>query len=115
MKKKKKMKEECSGSCKADTEDVFAEGLNNSRCSDILFNCVKELEAKVVKIYEVVNTAKESQIKGKKELEDSASSVCYITKKFDEHEEERKKKDDKIKCLQERLSFLENKNGEIEQ
>ena len=43
------------------------------------------------------------------------SSVDYIAEKFDEYEEERKKKDEQIKCLQERMSFLENKNGEIEQ
>ena len=36
-------------------------------------------------------------------------------KMFDEYEEERKKKDKQIKCLQELVSFLENKNGEIEQ
>ena len=36
-------------------------------------------------------------------------------KKFDEYEEERKKKDEQIKCLQKRVSFLEKKNGEIEQ
>ena len=43
-----------------------------------------------------------------------ARSVDYIAKKFDEYEEERKKKDEQNKCLQERVSFLENKNGEIE-
>ena len=48
-------------------------------------------------------------------FEDLTSSVDYITKKFDEYEEERKKKDQQIKCLQEHVSFLENKNGEIEQ
>ena len=43
------------------------------------------------------------------------SSVDYITKKFDEYEEETKKKDEQIKCLQQIVFFLENKNGEIEQ
>ena len=80
-----------------------------------MFNCLKELETKVVKIYEVANFTKESQIKGEKQLEDLASSVDYITKKFDEFEEERKKKDEQIKYLQERVSFLGNKNGKIEQ
>ena len=77
------------------------------------FNCLKE--AKVVKIYEVVNSIKESQIKVEKQLEDLASSVDYITKKFDEYEEQRKKENEEIKCLQERVSFLENKNVEAEQ
>ena len=62
----KKLREECSGSCEADAGDVFAEGLNDSNCCDILFNCLKELETKVVKIHEVANTIKESQIEGEK-------------------------------------------------
>ena len=74
-----------------------------------------ELEEKVVKIYEIANTTKERQINGEKQLEDLTSSADYITKKFDEYKEGRKKKDKQIKCLQEHVSFLENKNGEIEQ
>ena len=40
---------ECSITCEANAGDVFAEGLNDSGCRDILFNCLKELEAKVVR------------------------------------------------------------------
>ena len=57
----KKLREECSGSSEADAGDVFAEGINGSSCRDILFNYLKELEAKVV-----ANSTKETQIKGKK-------------------------------------------------
>lgn len=39
----KKLREECSGSCKADAGDVFVEWLNNSSFFNILFNCSKEL------------------------------------------------------------------------
>ena len=105
----KKLRQECSGSSEADTGDVFAEGLNDSSCTDILFNCLKELEAKVVKIYEVANSTKKTQMKDEKQLADLTSSVDYITKKFDEFEEERKKKDEQIKCFQEYVPFLENK------
>ena len=42
-------------------------------------------------------------------------SVDYITKTFDEYEQKRKKKDEQIKSLHKPVSFLENKNGEIEQ
>ena len=111
----KKLREVCSGRCEASASDVFAERFNDSSCRDILFNCLKESETKVVNIYEVANTTKESQIKGEKQLEDLTSSVDYIAKKFDEYEEERKKKDEQNKCLQERVSFLGNKNGDIEQ
>ena len=54
-------------------------------------NCLKKLEAKVLKMYGVASSTKESQIKDEKQLEDVTSSVDYITKKFDEYEEERKK------------------------
>ena len=92
QKTQKKMREECSGRCEANAGDVFSEGLNDSSCRDILFNCLTELEAKVVKIYEVATSTKESQIKGEKQLEDLTSSVDDITKKFDEYKEERKKR-----------------------
>ena len=111
----KELRQECSGSSEAGAGDVFAEGLNDSSCGNILFNCLKELEAKVVKIYEEANTTKERQIKGEKQLEDLTSSVDYIMKKLDEYKDGRKKKDEQIKCLRERVSFLENKNGKIEQ
>ena len=65
QKTQKKLREECSGSSEADVGDVFAEGLNDSSCRDILFNYLKELEAKVVKVYEVANSTKETQIKVK--------------------------------------------------
>ena len=62
-------------------------------------NCLKKLKAKVLKMYGVASSTKESQIKGEKQLEDVTSSVDYITKKFDEYEEERKKKDEQIKMF----------------
>ena len=40
----------------------------------------------------VANSTKESQIKGEKQLEDLTSSIDYIMEKFDEYEEERKKR-----------------------
>ena len=54
--------------------------------------------AKVVKIYEVAKTSKESKIKGEKQLEDLTSSVESIRKTFDDYKEEIKKNDGWIKC-----------------
>ena len=62
-----KLRQECSGSCESDAGDFFGEGINDSNCCDILCNCLKELEAKVVKIYKEANTTKEIQIKGEKQ------------------------------------------------
>ena len=100
-KDKKNQKKKASECCKQDAGDAFAEGLNDLSYPDISLNCSKELEGKVAKIYEVANTTIKSQMKGEKQLEDLTCSVDYINKKFDEHEEERKRKDKKIKCLQE--------------
>ena len=85
------MREECLGSSEANAGGVFAEGLNNSSCRDILCNCLKELEAKVVKIYEVANSTKESQIKGEKQLEDLTNPVDYITKLMSMRKREKRK------------------------
>ena len=109
------MRDKSSGSYKTDAADVFTEGLNNSSCRDTLFNCLKELEPKVLKMYEVGNTTKENQIKSDKQLKYLTSSVDHISKKFDACEEDRKEKYQQIKCLQERLSFLENTNDETDQ
>ena len=87
----KKLREECLGSSEANAGGVFAEGLNNSSCRDILCNYLKELEAKVVKIYEVANSTKESQIKGEKQLEDLTSSVDYITTSMSTRKREKRK------------------------
>ena len=63
----KKLRQECSGSCESDAGDFFAEGINDSNCCDILYNCLKELKAKVVKTYKEANPTKEIQIKGEKQ------------------------------------------------
>ena len=42
--KRKKIREERTGSCEADVGDVLTEGLNDSSCRDVLFNCLKELD-----------------------------------------------------------------------
>ena len=91
---------------------VFAEGLNSWSCHILFKNCLKELEAKVVNIYKVANTTEESQIKEENQL-DLTSSVDYITKSLMSTRTREKNK--QIKCLQEHVSFLENKNHKKEQ
>ena len=46
-------------------------------CREILFNCLKNLEAKVMEIYEQGNENKNMHIKGKKELVDLAVSAKF--------------------------------------
>ena len=47
----------------------------------------------------LTSLAKDSQIKGQKELEDFKKSVAFLTQKFDDYEEDRKRKDEIIKLL----------------
>ena len=56
----KRDRAECPGSCKADTGHVFAETLKDPSFHDILFDYLKKLDIKVVKINEVADTTKES-------------------------------------------------------
>ena len=87
----KKIREASSASF-ADEDDVFNKGIDSSGCWEILFNCLKNLEAKVMEIYEQGNENKNMHIKGEKQLVDLAESVKFMTSKFDELEKDRKKR-----------------------
>ena len=52
----------------ADEGDVFNEGIDSSGCREILFNCLKNLEAKVMEIYEQGNENKNCTLKVKSNL-----------------------------------------------
>ena len=79
----KKIREASSASF-ADEGDVFNEGIDSSGCREILFNCLKNLEAMVMEIYEQGNENKNMYIKGEKQLVNLAESVTFMTSKFDE-------------------------------
>ena len=68
----------------ADEGDVFNEGIDSSSWGEILFNCLKNFEAKVMEIYEQGNENKNMYIKGEKQLVNLAESVTFMTSKFDE-------------------------------
>ena len=110
----KKIREASSASF-ADEGDVFNEGIDSSGCREILFNCLKNLEAKVMEIYEQGNENKNMHIKGEKQLVDLAESVKFMTSKFDELEKDRKEKEKIINNLKGEVSYLSEKLGKIEQ
>ena len=72
----KKIREASSASF-ADGGDVFNEGTDSSACREILWNCSKNLEAKIMEIYEQGNENKNMHIKGKKEPVDLAVSAKF--------------------------------------
>ena len=88
----KKTKEATSiSSCS--NHDVFEEGLDSSNCRSILFDCLKNLESKVNRIFENTNTSKENQIKGEKQLTDLTETVNFLSENFYEFEADRKLKE----------------------
>ena len=66
---------EVSSASFADKGDVFNEGIDSPGCREILFNCLKNLEANVMEIYEQRNENKNMHIKGKKQLIDLEESL----------------------------------------
>ena len=70
--------------------DEGDEDIDSTGCREILFNCLKNLEAKVMEIYEQGNENRNMHIKDKKQLVDLAESVKFMTSKFDELEKDRK-------------------------
>ena len=107
--------QEASSASFADEGDVFNEGIDSSGCREILFNCLKNLEAKVMEIYEQGNENKNMHIKGEKQLVDLAESVKFMTSKFDELEKDRKEKEKIINNLKGEVSYLSEKLGKLEE
>ena len=58
--------------------DVFEEGAESADCRKVLFNCSKNLEGKMNDLYMLVNSNKEMQIKGDKQLIDLTSSLEFL-------------------------------------
>ena len=55
-----------SSTSSTDNCDVFEEGLESSKCKEILFNCLKNLQEKVTEIYNLEHCTRNMQIKGNK-------------------------------------------------
>ena len=73
----------------ANEGDVFNEGIDSSGFREILFSCLKNLEAKLMEIYEQGNE-NNMHIKGEKQLVDLTESVKFTTSKLDELEKDRR-------------------------
>ena len=99
----------------ADEGDVFNEGTDSSACREILLNCLKNLEAKIMETYKQGNENKNMHIKGEKELVDLAGSVNFMTSKFDELKKDRKEKEKISNNLKGEVSYLSRKLGKLEQ
>ena len=85
---------------------MFSEGLDDSSCRDILYNCLKNLQTEVK---DLASLAKDSQIKGEKKLGDMKKSVNILRQKFDCYEEDGKRKVKIIKYLRREVTSLYTK------
>ena len=85
-----------------DDPDVFTEAIESPRCAIILYDCSKNLESKVNKIYELFSSTKDAQIKNTRPLEEVSEPVKFIIEKFDKYEVDRKEKK-KISRIKRRL------------
>ena len=91
--------------------EVFKEGLESEDCVKILCNCMKNMETEMKRLFSLVETSKESQIKGESQLTELNKAVSYINDRFDEYERERKEKGKIIKELKEDIPSMK---GNIE-
>ena len=77
--KESKKMQEASSVSSADEGDDFNEGIDFLDRREILFNCLKNPEAKLMEIYEQGNKNKNMHIKGEKQLVDLAESAKFMT------------------------------------
>ena len=92
----KKVNKPRASSCVVDHGNMFSEGLDDFCCRDISCNCLKNVKTEAK---DSASLAKDSQIKGEKQLEDLKKSVVFLKQKFDDYGEDRKRKDENIKLL----------------
>ena len=76
---------------------------------------MKNLEGKVMEIYEQGNENKNIHIKGEKQFLHLADSVKFMTSKFDELEKDRKEQEKIINNLKGEVSYLSEKLVKLEE
>ena len=73
-------------------ENVFEGGLDSSTCKDILFEFLKNLNNQMKELRSMFLESKESQIKGAEQLLFLTESIKFINERFNQYEEEERKK-----------------------
>ena len=101
----KKVKEtaESTGSL---SDEYLAMVWISPECAKILVNCLRNIENQVKELFILNEETKNAQIKVTESLE-------FFSNKFDELERENKKKNEKIKELEETIDILTEKNKSL--
>lgn len=108
----KKLKEGSAGENPGSNEEVFSEASNLESNTEVVTEnqsvevTLKDLQAKMVEMFRLAQKTNESQIKGERQLIDLTKSVKYISDQFDIYEKDRKEKEEIIKNLEEKVSYL---------
>ena len=89
------------------SDEVFTDGLNSPECANILVNCLKNIENWVKELFVLNEETKNAQIKVTESLEE------FFSNNFDQLERENKKKNKKVKDLQEKIVILTEKNKSL--
>ena len=101
----KKLKEGSLNTSRASDipDEVFTESLKLPDCVTFLLSCTKNVEKQITEIFENTKQMKEGQIKGEKQQAELMEAIDFISNKFDEHEKDRKEKEERIKTLEDCL------------
>lgn len=108
----KKLKEGSAGENPGSNEEFFSEASNLESNTEVVTEnqsvevTLKDLQAKMVEMFRLAQKTNESQIKGERQLIDLTKSVKYISDQFDIYEKDRKEKEEIIKNLEEKVSYL---------
>ena len=101
----KKLREGSVGSNSESNEEVFREAPELDTNPEIVAenqsveDSLKDLQARMVKMFKLAQKTNKTQIKGEQQLIDLTKSVKYISEQFDEYEKDRKKKKKLLKIL----------------
>ena len=109
----KKMRECSLNDSTVSLDNVFPEGMKSPECLHILVNCMKNIEAKIKKIWEMNQVTQDNQIKGECQLRDFVKAIEFYNEKFDKLERDNRKKEEKTNELEEKTRKLDKKNDDL--
>ena len=94
-----------------EVDSVFTNSIDSPECLQMLFNCLRNVEKNIKEMREMQEKTQSSQFKGELQLNELNEAVELITKKNDQYETERKKKENlhwKVSEMSNELEVLKN-------
>ena len=94
-----------------EVDSVFTNSIDSPECLLMSFNCLRNVEKNIKEMREMQEKTQSSQFKGELQLNELNEAVELITKKNDQYETERKKKENlhwKVSEMSNELEVLKN-------